>query len=642
MVRALLPFFRIVTTLLILLGVYAACRLSFFLFNQATFSSISHGELFNVFVHGLRFDISALLVLNSLFLLLLLLPFDTFKHKLFQKILRFIFVITNSVALAFEISDWIYFGFNHKRATADVLTMLGRKGDFLSLLPDFFKLYWYLFLLAIVMVWALYKLNVKLEQIFAKHNQKAIAQSSPGVSFIFLIRSIIFVLGAGACLVGIRGGFQLVPINIRNAVEVTAAQYTPLVLNTPFSIINSFQGDRLERLNYMSEADAQQLIKPVKNYKSSLPFQPKNVVIIIVEGLSKEFTKLGAGKSYTPFLDSLMEQSLNFTNAYANGLHSNEGIPAILAGVPSLMEEPITTSIYSNNLLTTIPQLLKQKGYATAFYHGSTNGSMSFDVFAKAAGVDKYYGRTEYNNEKDYDGSWGIYDEPFLQYFSKGLSQMKQPFNATIFTVTSHHPFPIPAKYKGKFPQGPMPVHESIGYTDYALQAFFEKVKQAPWYNNTLFVITADHCSPYASSDFYAAGAGRYQVPILFFAPGDTLLKGSNSKLMQHVDILPSVMHYLNYKQSFFALGNSAFDTMATRFVINKLSGVYEWIDENYRLKINDGHVTEAYVFPADSVGAINIAETYNLKTAQNQYWKAFLQVYTAAMIDNKMKVSGN
>src|SRR5690606_39267322 len=133
-------------------------------------------------------------------------------------------------------------------------------------------------------------------------------------------------------------------------------------------------------------------------------------------------TGLGDGVSYTPFLDSLAGEGMSFTNSYANGLRSAEGLRAIFSGIPSLMAEPFTTSVYSTNKITSIPGLLKTQRYHTSFSHGATNGSMSFDVFTRSAGVDHYYGRTEYNNDKDYDGNWGIYDEPFLQYFEQGLN----------------------------------------------------------------------------------------------------------------------------------------------------------------------------------------------------------------------------
>ena len=94
---------------------------------------------------------------------------------------------------------------------------------------------------------------------------------------------------------------------------------------------------------------------------------------------------------------------------------------------------------------------------------------MRFDAFAYKVGFQKYYGKDEYNNNDDYDGQWGIFDEPFLDYFGKETSKLKEPFLSSVFTLSSHHPFTIPKKHKGEFPKGPSPFHETIGYVDYSL-----------------------------------------------------------------------------------------------------------------------------------------------------------------------------
>jgi uncharacterized sulfatase len=260
-------------------------------------------------------------------------------------------------------------------------------------------------------------------------------------------------------------------------------------------------------------------VQPVKQYKQAGPFRKKNVVVIILESFSKEFTKLTPGKSYTPFLDSLMDHSLTFTNAFSNGLHSSEGIPAVIAGIPSLMSEYFTTSVYSTNTITSMPSVLKKEGYVSEFFHGATDGSMSFDIFAKSAGYDRYFGRAEFNDERYYDGNWGIFDEPFFQFFARGLDTLQQPFFASIFSVTSHAPYPIPEKYKNRFVNDGLPIHPCIEYTDMAVRHFFDSVRNKEWFKNTLFVITPDHCSPMSSTSYYANGTGRYQIPLIFLLP---------------------------------------------------------------------------------------------------------------------------
>jgi phosphoglycerol transferase MdoB-like AlkP superfamily enzyme len=643
MTRILLPFYRLLAHLGCLLLFYFCFRLFFYAFNHAYFPPVGAG-IFRLLFGGIRFDISIILVINSLFIFLMLLPFDVFKKRAYQRLLKWVFLLSNGLALLFEAADWIYFPFNHKRATSEVLDLISHKGDFLDLLPGFLVDYWYIFLLAAILLLLLYKTYGMVARHFETRYRLSLVfhPEATRVGKLYAVRVFVLVAASGLAVVGIRGGTQLIPINIRNAVELTRSEFTPILLNTPFSIVNSLANGHLEPKQYMASELADKLIGPVKNYGGTASFRKKNVVFIILESFSKEFTKLGPGKSYTPFLDSLMDLGMTFTNAYANGLHSAEGIPAVLAGIPSLMNEYFTTSVYSNNRINSVPGLLRAFGYKTAFYHGASNGSMSFDIFAKAAGVDRYYGRSEYHNDADYDGNWGIYDEPFLQYFAKGLNALPEPFCATVFTVTSHPPFPLPPQYKGVFPEGKLPIYPCLGYTDMALRRFFDSVKDKSWFRNTVFVITPDHCSPVASDDYYATGTGRYQIPVLFYAPGDSSLRGYNPVLMQQIDILPSVLDYLHYPDSFFALGNSVFREAAPRFVINRLSEVYTWIHKGRQSVLFGDSVREAYAYPGDTLRLHNLLlqQGYQRDSGSRCLFQALVQVYNQAMIQNKMTVA--
>lgn len=625
------PLRRIALQLLLLLFCYFICRCVFTLINIKEFHDLTLTEFGNISLHALRYDISALLAVNALYILLLLLPFPMGRIKGWGTFTQWVFVITNSIALIFEISDWAYFPYNFKRATADVLNMVSRKGDFWILLPRFIIDYWYVPLGVVIMIFLLLKGNKLIRHITPLYR-------SDKYNFgIALAQTAVLTLVAGLALVGIRGGVQYIPIGVRNAVQVTEPEYTPIVINTPFSIINTFQNDELPIVHYFPDAELSSYFNTQKQYTQHA-YKEKNVVLIIVESFSKEFTKIGDTISYTPFIDSLMDRSFVCTQAYANALHSAEGIPAIVAGIPSLMDEPISTSIYNNDHFTTLPNILKLKGYSSAFYHGGTNGTMSFDVFCAGAGYDKYYGRTEYNNENDYDGNWGIWDEPFLQYFAAGISKMKPPFFATVFTLSSHPPYKIPEQYVNQIPEDSLPIHRCITYTDMALRKFFETASKQPWYNNTLFVITADHCSPQSGAPYYQSNMGEYAIPLIYYAPGDNSLKGYNNRLTQHIDILPSVLDYLGYNKPFFAFGNSVFDKKAIPFTINYINSTHQLVIDNKLLRTVNMQPRGVFQFPQDSMCSDNLIDQYTgIARPGVTSLKAFIQIYNSALISNKM-----
>ncbi len=630
--RTLLPLKRLLLQLLLLCGLYFISRCLFTIVNSSYFEGLTFPAFTELCVHALRFDISAILAVNALYILLLLLPVRYTRTG--DHATRYLFVISNSIALLFELSDWAYFPYNFKRSTADVLNMVSRKGDFWLLLPGFLTEYWYVPVSAVLFIGTLVYFNRK---ICRATPLAAINNNTQKKWSRVLWQTLLLLVAAGLTITGIRGGVQYVPINLRNALQVTESRFTPIVLNTPFSIINTLQNRQLEPLVFFPEEQLRSYINPVKNF-SGQPFRDKNVVIIILESFSKEFTRLGTGQSYTPFLDSLMDHSLVCTQAYANALRSSEGIPAIISGIPALMDEGIITSIYATNRINALPGLLREKGYTSGFFHGGTNGTMSFDVYTAGAGFDHYFGRKEYNNEKDYDGNWGIWDEPFLQYTANRINTLPQPFLASVLTLSSHPPYKIPAQYQD-LPAGGLPVYQAVAYTDMALRRFFQTAEKMPWFRNTLFVITADHCSPLSGQEYYQHHMGRYAIPIVYFSPDDTTLRGNFDGITQQIDILPSVLDYTGYEKPFYALGNTIFREAMQRYAINYNNNGYQWLGNGFLLKTDETIPTGLYAFPADTICHHNLLPEAKQVAAQNvtPYFQALLQEYHSALIHNKM-----
>lgn len=626
---------KAIVSFMALLLLYTIARLCFYFINQSQFQISNTQSLLQLLFHGIRYDVSIICVLNLPLFFGLFFPISIIAPKFKEKCLTTLFIGINGIAFLFEMGDWFYFPYNHKRATSEVLELITRKGDFANLLPAFFKMYWYLFLLAVVVFYLLYKIYKSIGRLsmqLTTPNKKPIS---------FFSKSLVFVLAIGMCIIGIRGGMQLVPINIRNVISVTENKYTPIILNTPFSIAFTIGGERAVPFRFMPEPEAHRLINPIKQYKTE-GLNNKNIVVIILESFSKEFTCLSGKKSYTPFLDSLMQESINFTNAYANALHSSSAIPAILAGIPAVTEPSFNTSIYANNNINSFASLLQTKGYTSAFFHGGTNGSMSFDVFTTNAGYEKYFGRNEYNNDKDYDGNWGIWDEPFLQYCNQQFNKIPQPFHAAIFSLSSHHPYVLPKKYQTEFTDGTMPIHNVVRYTDNALRLFFAAAQNEDWFKNTVFVITADHCSPMGSEHFYTTQSGRFQIPLLIYAP--SFLKAQNiSKLVQQIDILPTVMQMIGFEKPFFVMGNSALDTNSVPFVINRIGNQYYWLQSDILSMYNDTQMSAAYIYPNDSIEQNNILQHIlydSIIRTNDKHYKAFRQIINNALIENKMTVT--
>ena len=627
----------LVYRILIIIFLYTVCRVLFLAFNYDHFSNIRFGEIMSVMVYGLRFDLSAIIITNAVFILLWLIPSPLREKTWYGKMSAWFFYIVNAVALLANCLDTVFFPFSFKRSTADIfgVVMVGGGDDFVRLLPRYLLDFWYILLIwsiLVALMVLMYRKSGKKPQVRAKN-------------VLYYLRHTAYFIGVAAlAIVASRGGIQLRPISIISAGEVTSPRDIPLVLNTPFSIIQTIGKEQIElKPYYRSQKALDAVFNPYfKWVKPADSLKKLNVVIIILEGISSEnFASLNPGledgkyKGYCPFLDSIASNGLVVTRAYSNGKKSIEGIPAVLASLPNLMDNPFITSRYAGDRMNGLPAILKDEGYTTAFFHGGTNGTMQFDAFSKVVGIDQYFGRSEYQNEADFDGNWGIFDEPFLQYTAKEINKLKQPFAVSIFTLSSHHPYLIPKAYQGKFPKGRLVITESIGYTDYALQKFFESISKTDWFNQTLFVITSDHSSLTFSPE-YQTTAGRFAIPLIFYRPNGELT-GKINRVSQQADILPSVLDYLGYSGDFISFGSSVFDSAAPHFSICYYNGIYQLIKGNIALEFNGEKTIAAFDMIKDPLmeHPLDMGDP-DVRDAE-RFLKALIQSYNDRVIHNQL-----
>ncbi|MDP4206923.1 MAG: LTA synthase family protein, partial [Bacteroidota bacterium] len=368
----------------------------------------------------------------------------------------------------------------------------------------------------------------------------------------------------------------------------------------------------------------------------------QNIVIIILESFNREYMggyyASRSRKGYTPFLDSLMNHSCVFLNAFANGRKSIEAMPSILASIPSL-GEPFITTQYSADRFNSIPGLLRKQGYHTSLFHGAPNGSMGFNSFGNLAGIEHYYGMTEYGNDKDFDGMWGIWDEEFLQFYSRKLNTFPQPFASVVYTVSSHHPYKIPAKYENRFPKGNLLIHKGIGYTDFALRRFFHKISKMPWYKNTLFVITADHANPMTEFPEFRTGSGLFAIPLLFYKPDDSL-KGVYAGPAQQSDIMPTVLNYMGNREPYVSFGNDLFTAPHASKCVNYLEGIWQLTAGDYILQFDGVKTRGLFLYKSDKLMRNNlVGKVGKVQNEMESYLKAFIQQYNSRMINDRLAV---
>ena len=270
---------------------------------------------------------------------------------------------------------------------------------------------------------------------------------------------------------------------------------------------------------------------------------------------------------------------------------------------------------------------------------------MGFQAFATATGFEEYYGRTEYNQDPryngdaDFDGTWAIWDEEFLQFYCDKMTEMPEPFVTSVFTATSHPPYAIPERYRDVYPPTEPRIFTGIAYSDHAVRLFFEKVKQQPWYKNTIFAITADHTSESIDPE-YMNDLGRYKVPIVFFAPGmEEMQVGIDStRIVSQTDIMPTLLGLMSYDEPYVAFGQDVLhDDPSQTFAVNYLTGngYYQFLQGDWMLQFDGQSVVHAYRFKDDVLQATDLCGQHPAEY-ENRL-KSLIQQYMYRMNHNEL-----
>lgn len=632
------PITGVILQLGIMMALFTITRLIFYWFNLESFQTTTFSQLAIIFWGGLRFDLTAVIYLNILYSLLMLLPINGKSHPVYSAITHYIFYITNGIGLALNSIDFVYYKFTSRRTTVLVFEEFSNETNYLQLAYNFVFDYF-----LVVVIWLL------LLGVLVFLSKKVVVSSKKITSLIsFFVQLVLFLMYSGLSIIGARSGlppkqdFPLSPSDAGQYVENPGD--IVLVQNTPFTMMMSLDKPKYAKQHYFKADALENEYSLLNSPDDSVAFNPLNIVVIMVEGLGREpvgvFNKNienGTYKGYTPFLDSLANHSLIFLNSYANSRKSIEGSPAVLASIPSL-QMSFTVSNYSGNKINSLPGKLSKKGYHTSFFHGAPNGSLGLNSFVTQAGIDHYFGKDEYGNNDDFDGVWGIWDHLFLPYAINTMDSFGEPFISTIFSSSSHHPYKIPEALTTKLPEGKIEIHKSIRYADYALRELFETAKTKSWYQNTLFVITGDHtCRSYYPE--YQTSVGAFTVPIILFQPNSNLV-GIDSTVVQQIDIMPTILNYLNYDKPYFAFGEDMLHPKKDKFAISYYGNAFQLIMDDWVLQYDLQKVVGLYNLQQDPVMMKNLVNKRPVIQAKmTRKIQAFIQQHNNRMVEDRLTV---
>lgn len=529
------------------------------IFYFKSFNNIKLLEVLQIVPNSIPLDLSFISYVATVIFLLILLGFllsffkiEPFINKTVNFFLVSMILFTNFVSAA-EIclyKEWEtklnYTALSHLKQPSEV---------FLTASNIDYLIFSFYILISIIVV-RFYFYNIKIHFKFQKNTFKSIVKK---IVFAPLILGVFFYF--------IRGGLQSIPINISDAYFSKNIIVNDLTVNSNWNIIQSYfkssrsiNGNPYKKYskkdydlfveNYVNDSTSKVL--PIKILKDEQP----NIVFILLESWSADIIEsLGGLKSITPNFNKLEEQGLLFSNFYSNGWKSEQAVSSIFSSFPVF---PYISIIKETDKARKLPSINKSlKNYNSSFIfggqlsYGNIKGFLLNQKFDLVLDIDDF----------DYPrGRLGIHDEFMFDEFHLHLNKMKEPFFSTLFTLSSHSPYDFPFKHKFSFNSRHDPYVNSIAYTDSCLGVFFNKIKNEKWYDNTLFIIVSDH-SHSTPINRRVAQKERFKIPMLWY--GNVLhdkYKGvSNEILSSHIDITPTLLSQLNYKDDSKYFGNDIF-----------------------------------------------------------------------------------
>lgn len=632
------PFIVMIRNLAVIYAAFLICHPVFIWYNWNSFRGDMAGMFWPMLRGALVFDTAGIMYISALYMVLMMFPFH-FKERLwYYRFTKIILVIMASAGVLANLVDTVYFPYTGCRSTLQVLDEFSGEGggQMFSIILKSLLSNWYLVILFAAMVWALCRL-ITVPAIL-KYRKTYV---------YYIVRTCCLLLSALCIVAGIRGGIahNIRPITMSNAYQyVNTPAQAAAILNTPFCVIRTAGNEDMKVPSYFTEDELTEIYTPVIKPDSTAVFRPMNVVVFILESFGSEYIgAMNPGRDdihdCAPFMDSLINHSLTFSTSLANGRKSIDAMPSVLSGIPMLKDHLFLTPTVMAKEITGLAKELDSKGYYSAFFHGADNGSMGFQSFSRVIGYDDYFGmddfvkKPEYGGSSVFDGYWAIWDEEFLQYMCDMIGSFPQPFVASAFTASSHHPYNVPDRYQDVYPQeGNLPIYRGIRYSDHALELFFEKASRQPWFNNTLFVLTADHTN-LSEHPLYQSDYGKFRVPILFYCPSDSLM-GTRDAIAQQSDIFPSVLGYLGYDKPVISFGKNLFSTPDEEtWAANLQNGLYSYYKGDYVLQFDGQEETGFYNYRQDPTLKQNLKGNYlENEREMTKKLKALIQQYLEYM----------
>lgn len=582
------PYLRAVFLLAVFILPASLIRLVLYFTYGDDFQSLSVGQVMTSLLVGLRFDVSMAVMLVGIPILFLLLPFRWSHHRYVQRLWGGFIYCAWLIFIALMIADTLYFGNVHRHIGSEVHTMSNDVNSMIGIALSQYRGVLALFAIIALsgaLMWWHFLYHIPVPPIRP------------------WLRLLALPLILALMIIAERGGYTGKPIGVGDAFFSDSLEQGYLAMNGAFAASRAWVEETPTLKIFMPQLQAvaltqSYLASPNTKYSSAeypllrntipAPVKSKpNVVVLMLESwgaihidaLRKEMNMPPIGA--TPNFDSLAKNGRLFTHFYGNGQRSIQGAAAILSSQPTFPGMPLLGLGMEQNRISFMGQLAHAQGYQTIFLQSSDHKSFHFDAIAARAGFTNYLGAEEIPNLHEQPkpaATWGTWDHNTFQEANKLFAKADKPFMGYIFTSTTHIPWLIPDDRWNKFHGGSDrdAFRNSLYYADWALGQLVDSAKKAGYFDNTIFIITADHVDEFVENSQIVPN--QFHIPLLIFGPG--VLPGIDTRVGSQFDILPTLIDLCGWVSPYAGMGRSLMDETRTdeRASLSIRGDVLDWI----------------------------------------------------------------
>ncbi len=563
-----------------------AARAVFIVYQFHLLSDFSFAGFLSVYKFGFRLDISTACYI-TLISLMLWIGNALFSHRVWSKTYKIWIRFALSVYLLISTSDAIVYSHWFTKLNPTALSFTSHPHEVFASISKEDHLLVMLFVLLFLFV-SFHWVHTKWDDFFKKQTHLLYWKTR--------VRDLAVSFATGLLLIiGIRGGWQLEPINQSSAYFSNTILYNHIAINATWNLLNKVVTGN-NKSNQYKIGSNEEVENAIENfYQKKTPelslckVRNPNLLFIVLEGFTADVIPAFGGESgLTPTIDSLIPQSIYWTNFYGNGDRTYKGLPAILNGEPS---QPIGSIIQDNDKTSHLPAIskaIKNRGYRSSFYYGGESEFANIKSYLINTGYDKIVDINDFPTS--FQGKkWGVPDHYVLEKLSKDLNQFPPPFFSIVLTLSTHEPYDIPVPPKIKTDSPADKFRSTVMYTDESLGHFISGIQKQAWYDSSLVVITADHGNPLPKDYTTNYEPGRFKIPLLIFGPAlqDSLKGMKMEQVHSQNDLSYSILHALGiefenrFAQELFSKDNDskAFYTFDNGFgmVTNKGAMCYDY-----------------------------------------------------------------